>query len=195
MMPGAPCGTEDAGLGGPRCESHLARSSPATRSRDAGWPTACPVKSSFGHVSGRIRATLGEYLNDWTTMARAGVAEARRLLREVLVDRIVFRPVPRPPDLPPVKGPGRRARLVYEFTGEASLSKVFADLIYVSPMVAPTGFEPVFETGGMSGRDPLSPPPTEPPRSSRDPGAGTPARRGEGAGRGRCGRGRSFLPR
>jgi hypothetical protein len=88
---------------------------------------------------GGIRATLGEYLSDWTAMARAGVAESRRLLREVLVDRIVFRPVPRPPELPPVKGPGRRARLVYEFTGEASLSKLFRDLIYVSPMVAPTG--------------------------------------------------------
>jgi hypothetical protein len=72
-------------------------------------------------------------------MARAGVAESRRLLREVLVDRIVFRPVPRPPELPPVKGPGRRARLVYEFTGEASLSKLFRDLIYVSPMVGPDG--------------------------------------------------------
>ena len=94
---------------------------------------------------GGIRATLGEYLSDWTAMARAGAAEARRLLREVLVDRIVFRPVPRPPDLPPVKGPGRRARLVYEFTGEASLSKLFTDLIYVSPVVAPTGFEPVFQ--------------------------------------------------
>jgi hypothetical protein len=62
-------------------------------------------------------------------MARAGVAESRRLLREVLVDRIVFRPVPRPPELPPAKGPARRARLVYEFTGEASLSKLFRDLI------------------------------------------------------------------
>jgi len=94
---------------------------------------------------GRIRATLSEYLNDWTAMARAGAVEARRLLREVLVDRIVFRPVPRPPDMPPVKGPGRRARLVYEFVGEASLSKLFADLIYVSSVVAPTGFEPVFQ--------------------------------------------------
>jgi site-specific DNA recombinase len=89
--------------------------------------------------AGGIRATLREYLTDWTTMARAGVVESRRLLREVLVDRIVFRPVPRPLELPPVKGPGRRARLVYEFTGEASLSKLFADLIYVSPVVAPTG--------------------------------------------------------
>ena len=93
----------------------------------------------------RIRMTLRGYLEDWTAMARQGVAEARRLLRAVLVDRLVFRPVPRPLNLPPVKGPGRRARLVYEFVGEASLSNVFKDLIYVSSVVAPTGFEPVFQ--------------------------------------------------
>jgi hypothetical protein len=62
----------------------------------------------------RIRATLSDYLRDWTAMARAGVGEARRLLREVLVDRAVFRPVPRLPHLPP----GRRAKLVYKFSGE-----------------------------------------------------------------------------
>ena len=75
------------------------------------------------------------------TQSGIGAAARRDDLKAelVLVDRIVFRPVPRPPDLPPVKGHGRRARLVYEFTGEASLSKLFADLIYVSPMVAPTG--------------------------------------------------------
>ena len=92
-----------------------------------------------------IRATLSGYLADWTAMAHQGVAEARRLLREVLVDRIVFRPVPRPPDWPPVKGPGRRAKLVYELVGEGSLSKLFKDLISVSLVVAPTGFEPVFQ--------------------------------------------------
>ena len=76
-----------------------------------------------------IRATLTAHLADWTMMARQGVAEARRLLREVLVDRIVFRPVPRPPEIPPEKRPGRKARLVYEFVGEASLSSIFAGLI------------------------------------------------------------------
>ncbi len=70
----------------------------------------------------KIRATLSGYLADWTAMASQGVAEARRLLREVLVDRIVFRPVPRPPEMPPPKGPGRKARLVDEFVGEAALS-------------------------------------------------------------------------
>ena len=91
-----------------------------------------------------VRTTLMGYLADWTTMARQGVIEARRLLREVLVDRIVFRPVPRPPDWPPVKGPGRRAKLVYELVGEASLSKLFKDLISVSLLVAPTGREQIY---------------------------------------------------
>ena len=86
-----------------------------------------------------IRATLTAYLADWTAMARRSVGDARRLLREVLVDRIVFRPVPRPPEWPPVKGPGRRAKLVYELVGEASLSNLFRDLISVSLLVAPTG--------------------------------------------------------
>ena len=40
---------------------------------------------------------------------------------------------------------GRRAKQVYELVGEASLSKVFARLISVSSLVAPTGFEPVFQ--------------------------------------------------
>ena len=89
---------------------------------------------------GEIRAELMRYLADWTAMARHGIAEARRLLREVLMDRILFRPVPRPPDWPPVKGPGRRAKLVYELEGEATLSRLFKKLISVSLLVAPTGF-------------------------------------------------------
>ena len=86
------------------------------------------------------------FVADWTTVAREGVGEARRLLREVLLDRIVFRPVPRPAHLPTPRGPGRKARLVYQIEGEATLSKVFANLINVSSVVAPTGFEPVFES-------------------------------------------------
>ncbi len=50
-------------------------------------------------------------------MMRTSVAEARRVLRDVLIDRIVFRPVPRPPELPPVQGPRGRAKLVYEVVG------------------------------------------------------------------------------
>ena len=93
----------------------------------------------------RIRATLLEYLEDWRAMVRQGVAEARGLLRAVLVNRLVFTPVTRPPELPLRKGPGRKPRFVYQFRGEASLSRLFAGLISASSVVAPTGFEPVFQ--------------------------------------------------
>ncbi len=92
-----------------------------------------------------IRAELVEYLRNWRDMARQGVAEARRLLRAVLVGRFVFTPAPRPADLPPRKGPGRKPRLVYQLKGEASLSGLIAGLISASSVVAPTGFEPVFQ--------------------------------------------------
>jgi len=67
-----------------------------------------------------IAATLNSSLNDWKSVARQSIVEARRLLRTVLIDRLVLRPVPLPPDMPPPKGPGRKARLVYKFTGEAT---------------------------------------------------------------------------
>ena len=89
-----------------------------------------------------IRAELVEYLQSWRDMARQGVAEARRLLRTVLVGRFVFTPVTPPPDLPPRKGPGRKPRLIYELRGEATLSGLIAGLISASSVVAPTGFEP-----------------------------------------------------
>ena len=57
-------------------------------------------------TTSEVRAELVGYLHDWRAMAHQGVAEARRLLRAVLVGRFVFTPVPRPPDLPAPKGPG-----------------------------------------------------------------------------------------
>ena len=92
----------------------------------------------------QILAELEEYLEKWRAMAREGVAEARRLLRAVLVGRFVFMPVPPPPELPPRKGPGRKPRFIYELKGEATLSGLIAGLISASSVVAPTGFEPVF---------------------------------------------------
>src|SRR2546427_1038303 len=93
-----------------------------------------------------VRATLVKYLDTWRAMAHQGVAEARGLLRAVLVGRFVFTPVIPPPDLPPRKGPGRKPRFIYELKGEASLSGLIAGLISASSVVAPTGFEPVFES-------------------------------------------------
>jgi hypothetical protein len=62
-----------------------------------------------------------EYLKTWRAMAREGVAEARRLLRAVLVGRFVFTPVARPPELPARKGPGRKPRFIYELKGGFTL--------------------------------------------------------------------------
>ena len=53
-----------------------------------------------------VRAELVDYLQNWRDMARQGTAEARHLLRAVLVGRFVLTPVPRPPDLPLPKGAG-----------------------------------------------------------------------------------------
>jgi hypothetical protein len=86
-----------------------------------------------------IRAELVEYLQTWRDIACQGVAEARRLLRAVLVGRVVFTPARRPPDLPPRKGPGRKPRFIYELKGEASLSGLIGGLISASSVVAPTG--------------------------------------------------------
>lgn len=44
------------------------------------------------HDASVIRARLRDYLQDWRSMARQSIAEARRLLRTVLVDRLVFTP-------------------------------------------------------------------------------------------------------
>ena len=97
------------------------------------------------HDTSEIKAALAEYLGNWRTMARQGVAEARSLLRAVLVNRWILTPVTRPPGLPPRKGPGRKPRFIYEFKGEASLSGLLAGLISARSVVAPTGFEPVFQ--------------------------------------------------
>ena len=92
-----------------------------------------------------IRTELVEYLENWRAMARERVAEARRLLSALLVGRFVFTPVAPPPELPPRKGPGRKPRFIYELKGEATLSGLIAGLISASSVVAPTGFEPVFQ--------------------------------------------------
>ena len=105
---------------------------------------ATPRQAGTRHTS-EIRAELVEYLEHWRDMARQGVAEARRLLRAVLVGRFVFTPVTPPPELPPRKGPGRKPRFIYALKGQASLSGLIAGLISASSVVAPTGFEPVFQ--------------------------------------------------
>ena len=105
--------------------------------------TVAPSRAA-SRATAEIRAELMGYLENWRAMARQSVAEARRLLRAVLVGRFVFTPVTPPPDLPPRKGPGRKPRFIYKLKGEASLSGLIEGLISASSVVAPTGFEPVF---------------------------------------------------
>ena len=76
---------------------------------------ATPALTKMRDAS-EIRAELTEYLQNCRDMAGQGVAEARRLLRAVLVGRFVFAVTP-PPGLPPRKGPGRKPRLIYELKG------------------------------------------------------------------------------
>ena len=92
-----------------------------------------------------LRETLRSRVDQWRAMSRDNVAEGRRLLHSLIEERIVFTPAPRPPHIPPRKGPGRKSPLIYEFKGYTTLSRVFADLISASGLVAPTGFEPVFQ--------------------------------------------------
>ena len=58
----------------------------------------------------------------------------------MLIGRLVFTPVTRPPDLAPRRGPGRKPKLIYELKGEATL----LDLSRVSFRKfdgGPTGFD------------------------------------------------------
>ena len=92
-----------------------------------------------------VRARLREFLGEWELVTHRDVSQARRLLREVLVGRLLFTPMERPPDLPKRKGPGRRARFVCEVSGEVSLVGILTERIWGGSLVAPTGFEPVFQ--------------------------------------------------
>ena len=73
--------------------------------------TVAPPRA-VSRADAEIRSELMGYLENWRAMARQSVAEARRLLRAVLVGRFVFTPVTPPPDLLPRKGPGRKPRFI-----------------------------------------------------------------------------------
>jgi DNA invertase Pin-like site-specific DNA recombinase len=86
-----------------------------------------------------VEAAIEAAVHELRAIARTQISEARRLLRQVLVGRLAFTPVERPPDMPQRKGPGRRARLICEVSGVVSLDGVFADAIRGGTEVAPTG--------------------------------------------------------
>src|SRR5262249_32931543 len=74
---------------------------------------------------------MREALNDWQGMLRQEPPEARRTLRALLTGRLVFTP-----------GDG-----FYAFEGTGTISPVIAGAVAACAkgVVAPTGFEPVFQ--------------------------------------------------
>ena len=69
-------------------------------------------------------------LADWRGLLGRQVAQGRQILKKLLVGRIVFR---------------QREDGIYEFSGQASLGRIIAGLACTKTVVAPTGFEPVFQ--------------------------------------------------
>jgi site-specific DNA recombinase len=78
----------------------------------------------------QIQQDVEARLADWRGLLRRHVAQSRQILKKLLVGRIVFR---------------RRDDGVYEFSGQASLGRTIAGLACTKAVVAPTGFEPVFQ--------------------------------------------------
>jgi site-specific DNA recombinase len=81
----------------------------------------------------RLNHDLLERLSDWKGLLRRHTSEARQILRRLLVGRLAFRPR---------TGEGAR---YYEFRGEGSLSGILTGIVATEGLVAPTGFEPVFQ--------------------------------------------------
>jgi hypothetical protein len=69
-------------------------------------------------------------LADWRGLLTRQVVQSRQILKKLLVGRIVFRP---------------RDDGTYEFSGRATLGRIIAGLACTKTVVAPTGFEPVFQ--------------------------------------------------
>jgi site-specific DNA recombinase len=77
-----------------------------------------------------IQREVATRLADWQGLLTRQVAQSRQILKKLLVGRIVFQP---------------RDDGTYEFSGQASLDRIIAGLACTKAVVAPTGFEPVFQ--------------------------------------------------
>ncbi len=82
-----------------------------------------------------LRPQIAALLADWRGLAAKHVGATRQLLRKLLATRITFSP-------DPAAGPG-----VIRFRGEGTLEPILGmlKLQVVQGVVAPTGFEPVFQ--------------------------------------------------
>jgi hypothetical protein len=82
----------------------------------------------------RVLEDLRGRLTDWQGLLRQETTHARQALRALLAGRLVFTPR---------EESGER---FYEFTGPATLGKVFAGLVLPTSVVTPAGFEPAIST-------------------------------------------------
>ena len=81
----------------------------------------------------RVLGDLREHLTDWQGMLHQEAPHARQALKALLTGRLAF--------TPKCQG-GERW---YEFSGPGTVSKLIEGLVFPKGVVAPTGFEPVFE--------------------------------------------------
>ena len=82
---------------------------------------------------GRIEEDLNARLSEWRELLRRHVVQARQILRKLMVGRLTFTPR---------EESGARW---YEFAGVGTLGNLINGLALPKGLVAPTGFEPVFE--------------------------------------------------
>ena len=82
----------------------------------------------------RLQQTLEHRLRDWQRLASRHVSDTRRVLGTLLEGRIAF--------TPQLAG----EEPWYEFAGQATLARVLSGVVSTKGMVAPTGFEPVFQS-------------------------------------------------
>ncbi len=83
----------------------------------------------------RVRQNLRDRLTDWQGLLGRETAEARQVLREVLVGRLVF--------APKIDGSAR----YYEFTGQATLSGLLTGVVSPDMLVTPAGFAREWNVG------------------------------------------------
>ncbi len=100
-----------------RCERALVELEPAARIGQREIP--------------RLEREIRHRLANWRTMLRREIPEAREILRNLIVGRIVFTPRP-------------KAR-VYEFSGQGSFGRLLAGNTRPDSVVTPAGFEPAFK--------------------------------------------------
>ena len=84
------------------------------------------------HEIPRLEREIRHRLADWRAMLRREIPEAREILRNLVVGRIVFKPRP-------------EAR-VYEFSGRGSFGRLLAGTTSPVSVVTPAGFEPAIST-------------------------------------------------